>query len=386
MENLMTTLTASPVIPEAVTVPLQDIEPELSRQMRGLQGVKEAPVLRARMSNLVIFCDQKELADRVTAQLPDIVAVHPARVLLLIGAPGAEDGEITATVHVRPHRLDNRQQACSEQVTLHAAGPAVGRLPFAVRALQIGDLPTNLWWAAPQPPSLAGPLLYELAEHAQQIIYDSLGWLEPARAVAATATWLGQIERDSANGHWRVASDLNWRRLKYWRRLVAQALDPGSAPGAAESVSEITVEHGPHAVVQAWELMSWLANQLGWQVLTGKVRPGVEIWWRFASEQGEPRIRIRRLEQGPPEIRRVQISCRLESKSVNLNLVAEDDLRDDLRLAIHVQGVDAAPRTMNVPKGSPAELIGRQLSDREPDPVFRECMLVAQTFARSVLD
>jgi glucose-6-phosphate dehydrogenase assembly protein OpcA len=254
-------------------------------------------------------------------------------------------------------------------------------LPFAVRALQIGDLPTNLWWASSQPPPLAGPLLYELAEHAQQIMYDSLGWLEPARAVAATGTWLEQIERESANGRWRVASDLNWRRLKYWRRLLAQALNPASAPGAAESVSEISVEHGPHAVIQAWELMSWLASLLGWQVLTGKVRPGLEIGWRFASSQGEPRLRIRRLEQGPPEIRRVRIACQLEGKPVMLNLVAESELR----LAILLEGVDAAPRTMNVPKRTPAELIGRQLSDREPDPVFRESMAVAQVFAKSLL-
>jgi glucose-6-phosphate dehydrogenase assembly protein OpcA len=377
----MITTSAPPSAPQAVTVPLGDIEAELSRQMRALQGVEVTPVLRARMSNLVIFCDRKDTAESVAAQVPDIVAVHPARVLLLIGEPGPENADIAATVHVRGHRLDSRQQACSEQVTLQAAGASVARLPFAVRALQIGDLPTNLWWASSQPPPLAGPLLYELAEHAQQIMYDSLGWLEPARAVAATGTWLEQIERESANGRWRVASDLNWRRLKYWRRLLAQALNPASAPGAAESVSEISVEHGPHAVIQAWELMSWLASLLGWQVLTGKVRPGLEIGWRFASSQGEPRLRIRRLEQGPPEIRRVRIACQLEGKPVMLNLVAESELR----LAILLEGVDAAPRTMNVPKRTPAELIGRQLSDREPDPVFRESMAVAQVFAKSLL-
>jgi Glucose-6-phosphate dehydrogenase subunit len=127
--------------------------------------------------------------------------------------------------------------------------------------------------------------------------------------------------------------------------------------------------------------MSWLASMLGWQVLTGKVRPGVEIAWRFAAAHGEPRIRIRRLDQGPPEIRRVHITCRLEGKPVTLNLVAESDSR----LAILLEGVDAAARTVNVPKRTPADLIGRQLSDREPDPVFRESMAVAQVFARSVL-
>src|SRR5439155_15895816 len=281
----------------------------------------------------------------VAAQVPDIVGVHPARVLLLIGGSGPEDTQITATVHVRAHHLGNRQQACTEQVTLCAAGSSVDRLQFAVRALEIGDLPTNLWWASSQPPPLAGPLLYGLAEHAQQIIYDSLGWIDPPRAVAATATWIEQLARECASEGWRVASDLNWRRLKYWRRLLAQALDPASAPGAAESISEIVVEHGPHAVVQAWELMSWLSNMLGWQVLTGKVHGGVELAWRFASDQGEPRIRIRRLDQGPPEIRRVRIACKVDGKPGALNLVAESDLR----LAIHLEGTDAAARTVNMP-------------------------------------
>src|SRR5262249_37723595 len=80
-------------------------------------------------------------------------------------------------------------------------------------------------------------------------------------------------------GHWRVASDLNWRRLKFWRRLTAQALDPMTAPGALDSISDIQVEHGPHAVVQAWLLVGWMASRLGWRVQTGRVDPGAELVW-----------------------------------------------------------------------------------------------------------
>jgi glucose-6-phosphate dehydrogenase assembly protein OpcA len=377
----MTTPDSPAPLLQAATVPLRDIERELNRQMRALQGADHTPLLRARMSNLVIFCTSKETADTIAAQIPDIVMVHPARVLLLVGEPRPENADITATVLVRAQRLGSQQQACTEQVTLHAAGPSVERLPFAVRALLIGDLPTNLWWASPQPPPLAGPLLYELAEFAQQILYDSLGWPEPARGVAATAAWLEQIEGITVGGRRRVASDLNWRRLKYWRRLLAQALDSASAPGAAESVSEVVVEHGPHAVIQAWELLSWLARLLEWRVQTGKVQPGVEISWRFAAAKGEPHVRIRRLEQGPPEIRRVRIACKRECQPITLNLVVESDIR----LAVLVEGVDSEPRTVTIPKQTAAELIGRQLSDRELDPVFRESMAVAQVFAQSVL-
>ena len=364
-------------------VPLRDVEAMLARQMKALQGPGAAPVQRARMANLVIFCNSLEQAILINCQVPEIEAVHPARVIVLVGEPGPEERDVTARVTVRPlHIAGGRAHALAEQVTLHAAGAAVERLPFAVRALVIGDLPTNLWWAAPQPPPLAGPLLHDLSENAQQIMYDSLGWREPVRGVSATASWLDRIERGGAGCRWRVASDLNWRRLKYWRRLLTQALDPASAPGAAESVSEVIVEHGPHAVVQAWELGAWLSRRLGWRLHTGKVREGVEIAWTFSTPKGPRFVRVRRLSEGPPEVRRIHMTCTLDGKPAAMNLFVEPEGR---RLAIQLEGVEAAPRTTAVPTLSAAELIGRQLSDRDRDPAFRESMAVAQGMAQSLL-
>lgn len=378
----MTTTALPPLDDLSAAIPLGDIEGELNRQLKALQGPGDAPALRARMSNLVIYCHSRELAAGVASELPSITAVHPARVLLLIGEPGAKGKDVRAFLSVRPHRAGTHQQACIEQVTLHAGGTAIERLPYVVRSLLIGDLPTNLWWATPQPPPLAGALLFELSEHAQQIIYDSIGWPDPARGVIATSEWLAQIDRACRQGNvWRVASDLNWRRLKYWRRLLTQALDPAAAPGAATTVTEVQVEHGPHAVIQAWELVSWMAQRLGWQVLTGRVQPGVEIAWRFLASHGDLRVRIRRLDQGPPEVRRLRIACTLNGQQVTFNLVPESDRR----LAILLEGVDAAPRTMTVPPLSAVDLVGRQLSDRERDPVFYESMAVAESLARSVL-
>ncbi len=363
-----------------VCVPLHDVEHEVGRQMMVLQGSGAEPVLRARMANLVIYCDSPALAAAVDAQIPDVCAAHPARVLLLVGDRTAADKPVTAEVAARPINVELRRFAWAEQVTLHAGGAAVDRLPFAVRSLVVGDLPTNLWWAAPVPPPLAGPLLYDLAEQAQQVVYDSLGWADPARGVAATAAWLEQVVRHDG-GRWRVASDLNWRRLKYWRRLLTQALDAASAPGAAASVSEILVEHGPHAVVQAWLLASWLARRLGWRVQGGKVQVGVEMSWRCETPVGTARVRIHRLDKGPAEIQRLRVCCRLNDEPAALNLVVEDGQR----LAIQLEGVEGAPRTQTLPALSPAELIGRQLSDRERDPVFHESMAVAQVMARSLL-
>jgi glucose-6-phosphate dehydrogenase assembly protein OpcA len=360
-------------------VALRDVDTELNRALKLIQGADEAPLQRARIANLVVFTNSEEAACQIDAQLPEIVAVHPARVLLLLAEPGG-GGDMTARVSVRPVQVGFERLIFCEQVTLRA-GAHQDRLPFSVRALLVGDLPTNLWWAAPVPPPLAGPLLYELCEPCQVVMYDSLGWTDPTRGMAATANWLEQIERTDPCGRWRVASDVNWRRLKYWRRLTMQALGAASAPGAAETVSEIYVEHGPHAVIQAWELASWLTVRLGWTVRGGKIQPGQELTWRCAGPKGEARVRVHRLEAGPPEVRRLRLVCQIDGKPTALNLSIEGEQR----LSITLEGLDVAPRTIALPAHSPAEVIGRQLSDRERDPVFRESMAVAQVMAQSVL-
>jgi glucose-6-phosphate dehydrogenase assembly protein OpcA len=371
-------------VPEkSVSVPVRHVEAELSRQMKALHGTDETPMQRACMSNLVIFCDRRDQAAEVAALVPEIVTAHRARVLLVVGEPGSEmdTAEVTASVLVRRLQAGRNHQSFSEQVTLHASGGAIGRLPFAVRALLIGDLPINLWWRSPQPPPLAGPLLYELAENAQQIIYDSLGWVEPTRAVAATFSWLQQFEQGLRGGRWRVAADLNWRRLKYWRRLIKQAFDDAAAPGAATSATELLVEHGPHAVVQAWELVSWLTSQLGWQVQAGKVEQGLVIAWQFQAPHGFVRVRIRRLPEGPSEVLLLRIQCQLAETTGAVVI----RLEDGRRLVAVQEGVAAAPRSTNIQPQSPAELVGRQLSDRERDPVFTQSMGVAQELAKSLM-
>lgn len=371
---------AAPAFLAQEDVPPERIEQELTRQLSEIEALDELSARRVHMSNLVVFCDRADLAEAVAAEVPAVVRVHPARVLLLIGEPGPESTGAAASVHTWCQSR-GRLHLCSEQVTLRARGRGVEQLPYLVRGLLVGDLPTNLWWASRQPPSLAGPLLHELAEHAQQIIYDSLGWAEPARGVAAVAAWLERFERGPGQGRWRVASDLNWRRLKFWRRLLTQALDPATAPGAAASITEVRVEHGPHAVVQAWELVSWLASRLGWRVRAGRVEPGVEITWHFDAGRGPVRVQLHRLADGPSALRRLRVACSLDGKLGALNAVAEDERR----LSVFPEGSDAAPRTVLVQPLPTADLVGRQLSDRERDPVFCESMAVAQVLAQSVL-
>jgi glucose-6-phosphate dehydrogenase assembly protein OpcA len=374
--------TAEPARNDDEPVPLAAVERELTRRVHALQAGGEAPMQRACMSNLVIFCNRPELAGALQETVPAVVAEHPARVLLLLAEEGGTGDELTATVCVRARPGHGGRRLFSEQITLHATGNAVNRLPYAVRELLIGDLPHNLWWAIPEPPPLGGVLLHDLTEDAQQVIYDSIGWVEPVRGVQATAAWLTQFERQHEHGVWRVASDLNWRRLKYWRRLLTQALDPASAPGALESITEVLLEHGPHAVVQAWELVSWLATRLGWRVQGGKIETGVELAWDCEGRHCPVRLRIRRLQEGPPSIRHLSIACTLNGKPDVFHFTVEEERR----LAVVPESPDAERRTLTLPPQPLAELLGRQLSDRERDPVFREAMEFARVLAQTILE
>jgi glucose-6-phosphate dehydrogenase assembly protein OpcA len=375
----MTAATQSPPDSRSACVPLQEVERALARQLKTVQAPGNLPAVKARMSNLVIFCGKEEQAALIRNDIPEIVSIHPARVLLLIGeAADHEPASAEVTVWCQ---AGGSHRACSEQVTVRATGAEVDRLPFVVRSLLIGDLPINVWWATPLPPPLAGPLLYDLAESAQQVIYDSLGWANPHRGVAATAAWLYKFERGGANGSWRVASDLNWRRLKYWRRILTQAFEPASNPGALETVTEIHVEHGPHAVTQAWQLVGWLASRLKWRIQTSRVQPGVDFDWIVKHPYGSLRLRITRLPQGPSAIQRIRIACQLLGKPGTLNIAVQDERR----LSVTTEGVESAPRTVTLQHQTLADMVGRQLSDRERDRVFAESMAVAQVFAECVL-
>jgi glucose-6-phosphate dehydrogenase assembly protein OpcA len=383
-------MSANPPLPPACPdvneagelVPLADVECTLARMFRELQGPGPEPVQHARMSNLVVYCDRPELRRTVADAIPGIVALHPARVLLLLAEPGAGGNDLTARVAVRLHEAGEGHRVFSEEITLHATGQAVQRLPFAVRCLVVGVLPINLWWAGPEPPAVASVLFHDLSESTEQVIFDTVGWPHPARGVVALAAWLERLAAPRG-GRWRVASDLGWRRLKAWRRLLAQALDPASAPGAAAGITEVTLEHGPHAVVQAWEVAGWLASRLGWRVQAGRVQRNVEIQWQLEGPHGPVRLRLHRLEEGPPLIRQLRITYTAGGKAGALRFTTEEEGR---RLAVLPEAAGAAPRTMTVTALSLAELVGRQLSDRERDPVFRESITAARALAERVLD
>src|SRR5437867_11734043 len=259
------------------------------------------------MANLIIFCCIISEEHEITWEIPSIVASHPSRVLLLVTDVNRQSEGLEAFVRAHRRLTEEGQQIYSEHVTVRAGSASIRRLPSIVRSLLLGDLATTLWWATPEAPPLHGTLFEELADLADQVIYDSVAWTDPLHQLMATANWVGR-------GHAKIIADLAWRRPKLWRRLIAQSLDPAYAPGALEGITDIHIEHGPHALTQAWLLVGWLALRLGWQPQGGRVTPGPEVNWQFAWPHGTPRVRIRRLVSGEAEIKTLRVLTRVAGR------------------------------------------------------------------------
>jgi glucose-6-phosphate dehydrogenase assembly protein OpcA len=333
------------------------------------------PATRACMSNLLVFCATQEHARRLPEDIATIVEKHPSRVLLLVGEAEHPSGGLAASVSALCHLTGGGGQICSEHVTLSAPAAAVKRLPSAARPLLIGDLPTALWWTGSAPPPLAGELFEDLASMADHVIYDSAGWPDPVRGVVSVAGWAASVEKGT------VVSDLAWRRGKPWRRLIAQTLDPQVAPGALEAVEEVVIEHGPHALPQAWFLIGWLAGRLGWRPVGGKVAAGVEVTWGFRAGERPIGVTVRRLPEGEAELRSVSVRW----KTANGRAGAIFDWAGRDRLAVRAEGGATPTRVLSAPREPGAALVARQLAKLFHDPLFEDTLALARQMAEALL-
>lgn len=331
-------------------------------------------ITRVCMSNLMIFVASKEAAGKVPDEIDTVVQSHPARALLLIGDEQQALSDIAAQVSAHCHTAGSGRRVCSEHVSVSATGAAVRRLPSTARSLLIGDLPTALWWASPTPPPLGGPLFDELSAMAGQVIYESLGWLDPVHQMIATADWAA---RDPGG---QVIADLSWRRLKPWRRIITQGLDPTVVPQAQQSITDVYMEHGPHGLPQAWLLVSWLARRLGWQPTQGKVKGGTEVTWGFLSPRNPVKVTIRRLPTGDPVVTRMSIGWLVGGKGMTAHFALEPD-----RLVVTWDDKNLAPRHLIAPPQTRAELVAKQLPDLGSDILFRNTLQVCKHMAEALL-
>ncbi len=346
-------------------ISIADIDATLRRLWSSFhQDVSDGhTVMRACMSNLIIYCDTKQEADLIGQEIPHIVEIHPARVLLLInGKP--KKGSIESQVSIYYTELNEGWQVCAERIDAIATAEAVDRLPSIARAHLIGDLPITLWWASRLPPPNAGEIFYQLAELANQIIYDNMGWANPAKGVAAMTRWVA-AQQDS-----QVVHNLAWRKIANWRKLISQVLDPQATPDALNSINLIEIEHGPHALAMTWVLVGWLASRLQWKAIDGKSLSDSELVWRFQSQHKEIKVIAKRLPEGEPLLYQLLFDWSQPDQPGRICFERLD--RDRIGIVESRSTVPARVFSAHIPARS--ALISAQLAHRTREKVFEEAL------------
>jgi glucose-6-phosphate dehydrogenase assembly protein OpcA len=360
---------SAPVATPSKPVDVAGIEQALAELWQYDAG-EDRPVTRAVMSNLVIFAASAEQATRIPDEIARIVQSHPARVLLLRSDPHQPDRAVEAHVSALCQLAGDGRQICSEYIVVEATDQALHRLPYTVRSLLLGDLPTSLWWATRQAPPLAGELFADLAGMSNQVIYESLAWSDPVEGLVVTADWALAGPPDLA------VADLEWRRLKHWRRLMSQNLDPAVTPGALDQITEVRVQHGPHALPKAWLLIGWLASRLGWHPKSARVQPGHDITWSFQAGRPIQAVALRQAKAEPYKVHEVMISW--PGGSLTFSRLGPG------MLTVIADRSDAKARVLVVPSQSRALLVAKQLPKLGRDPIFLEALTVARGMAAAL--
>jgi glucose-6-phosphate dehydrogenase assembly protein OpcA len=199
---------------------------------------------------------------------------------------------------------------------------------------------------------------------ADQIIYDSFGWKSPTKGMQAMSRWV------KAQSTEYVIYNLAWRRLKFWRNLLSQVLDPTVQPGALTAVTQLQIEHGPHAVAMTSLLVGWLASLLGWRVEGGKVVAGKQTVWQFNIANRRVPVTLTRVAEAPP--RPSRIDWRWREGNVERRVVFADLGAD--RIGVVEAESDIPTRLIHAPVACQAELVSAQMAHRARDRVFEHAL------------
>ncbi|MBN1418675.1 MAG: glucose-6-phosphate dehydrogenase assembly protein OpcA [Planctomycetes bacterium] len=329
---------------------------------------------------LIALLDREDLVPATTAVLAEVARSHPARVILIVAARGA-DPPLSAWVSAHCHLAESEtRHICSEQITITAGPSAIADVPDLVDQLILPDLPVVLWSRAPAGAACA--LLDPLARRARQIIVDS-GAAERSGAEFAAVAKLARAHGDRA-----PLADLAWLRGSAWREVTAQLFDGPCARPLLDGIEgvRIRVASDPDSQQVVYHI-SWLASRLGWEPAGARrAEGGTAI--EFAG--GERRIRCRIEPSAAPvagsgegDIASVEFSVRAEGRALVLRAALAPDggsiefSAEPAHAALPARGIEWE----RVPL---ARLIHGEIEFPRRDALFEEVLPAAEAVAAAI--
>ena len=355
----------------------------------------DAVVLRARVANLLVFVSNDAALADVHEMLGELTAIHPSRVLMMLGLREATDQDIEMWVESicqTDKRTGVRRLSC-EEITLKAQGKFVVELPSAALPLLAPDLATFLWWR--DAPHVSDKVLDKLLRATDRLVIDSAEFANPQLDLIKVNNLFGAEDYDHVG-----VSDLNWARLTFWRELLADFYDVAACQPWLDSIDSVQIDYvAPErdetsVAPQALLFAGWLASRLGW-TLAGKqpIQEHDQISFKFLREArgSSPTVmeglsvqlvlnRVERGEHKPGRL--VQVELRSSHEGAGSFRVARSD--DNLHLLAEAKlGTDThRGRVLPVRNRSAAQLLSREMEILCNDQIYQEAVaMVAEMIA-----
>ena len=374
------------------TLDVEIVERELAQlwteSARDPNADTEAAVLRARVANLLVFISSEAALDDVHRMLCELTAIHPSRVLLMLGAREATDQDIDMFVEsiCQTDKRGGIRLSC-EEITMKATGKYVAELPSAALPLLVPDLATFLWWQNAL--RVSDKVLDTLLRATDRLIIDSADFADPLSELVEMNNLYGKNEFDHVG-----ISDLNWARLTFWRGLLADYYDVPAYQPFLSSIHQVRIEYvGPERAPntlapQVLLIAGWLGSRLQWQLSDEEPvdENNQTTSFSFNSKDGRAiKLELNRVERGEHKPGRlVQVELRgggdetgegggrpasfIVSRSEdNLHLVTEAKLGPTSHRG----------RVLPVRNRSNAQLLSREMEILCNDQIYQEAVAIA---------
>jgi glucose-6-phosphate dehydrogenase assembly protein OpcA len=358
----------------------------------------DTAVLRARVANLLVFVSNDEALNDLHQMLEELTAIHPSRVLAMLGLREAQDLDIEMSLEsiCQTDKRTGAKRLSCEEITLKAQGKFVVELPSAALPLLAPDLSTFLWWrSAPECPD---NVLDKLLRATDRLVIDSVEFARPQPDLLE----INNLYSEAAYGHVGV-SDLNWARLTFWRGLLADFYDVDAYRTRLDSVDSVHIDYvapdSDEASVapQAWLIAGWLASRLAWTLdEQGPTLEADRTSFKFRREargssptaleglsESEVQVKLNRVERGERKPGRlVQVELRSSNEGAGSFRVARSE--DNLYVLAEAKlGSDThRGRVLPVRNRSAAQLLSREMEILCNDQIYQEAVaVVAQMIA-----
>jgi glucose-6-phosphate dehydrogenase assembly protein OpcA len=284
-------LTASCGLPPS----LAPMDPRLLEKLGALPGSHQAKDQRGQFVESAISA---YMPRRLITLAPTLAGDLPLETMVAAYCPLPEEGGAGA--------------ACGDAIVLRGGVGALRQADGLVHGLVREDLPCWVWWNS----SLDEPaeILEAIAPPPRRLVVDSsLG--QPARCLDVLVERIGTGQ---------AVNDLNWLRLRSWRESLAMVFDPPNRRDALQNVVQLDVDvEGDHPV-KGLLLAAWIADRLGWHLLssdwTEADGPGQGIAAEFQRTDGVAvRFRLMPVPIGAPKahpgaIVGLRLICRQENR------------------------------------------------------------------------